>query len=187
MTASYFGDTFTIDGDRGHRRQTPEVLPVEEPMAELFKIKHHRLSANFTHPLPNTTTFSDVTDVSFDILANQIMKFDMCLLLAGNEAADVKFQLLGPTGAEAHFVAMGLSSGAAADGGASRVVARSGLASPTGNFGLLSAATQPVIITGTVKAGSTPGTVKLQSGQGVAHATAHQVLIGSTLTYWPMD
>lgn len=142
------------------------------------------LTVNQTYT--STTTFANVSDLSFSVAANHVYTFKAVLFVssAANAAGDVKFTFTCPTGATWDAVGNGadvnIASGSQQSGDwIGRV--NTGSAGANLNFGA-STTTMGIVIEGKVNVGGTAGTFTLQGSQFTSNANTTTLLARSYMT-----
>lgn len=130
----------------------------------------------------SSTTYQDDDQLRFAIGASETWAATFVMLVDGDPAADVKFQITAPAGATVMAAGLGLESAATANIGSLYAYGGSG---DVGGFGTVSAngtVSAPILVYASVLNASTAGFVTLQWAQRVSNATATVVRAGSFLT-----
>lgn len=131
----------------------------------------------------NTTTFADATGLSVAVEANAVYALTGFIKYASGATPDIKFCLIGPTGAGGNWGIHGLIQSASASTGSFEAFVLSGIGSSNqlglGGNGIAAGNDVWGSLAGHITTGSTSGTLKLQFTQVTANASNTFVRSGS--------
>lgn len=140
---------------------------------------------NAVSTVNNTTTYTDIDDLSFEMLGNESVSFEFLVFYKSGTTPDIKFRMVVPTGAEVYWGTAGGTHLNTAGSVAEFPVEIGGNSAATfGGAGVAAGDERMVKIVGTCETTGTEGTLKLQFAQATADASDTSVLSRSNMKVW---